>query len=407
MKKSWLAATAALVLAVAPLAGCGEKKDETTAASPAASAGAAATAAATGGTIKIGANFEMTGGQASFGNSSMKGVKLAVKEINAAGGVLGKQLEIVQADNTSKSEESTRAAQKLISNDKVVALIGPVTSTNTLGAVPVAQEKKIPLITTSATNPKVTVDERTNKVNDYIFRTCFIDPFQGKVAADFAQKELKVTNAVIYSDSSSDYSKGLLKYFKETFTKNGGKILAEESYQQKDTDFKAVLTRIKEKNPEFIYVPGYYEEVGKIVKQAREMGIKAPIMGGDGWDSPQLLEIAGKDALNNTYMSNHYAADDTSPEIQKFVESFKKDYNNETPDALAALGYDATKLLADAIKRAGAAEPEKIKDALAKTKDLKLATGIVTLNENHDPVKSAVVVEFKDGKQVFKAKVNP
>lgn len=407
MKKSWLAAATALVLTVAPLAACGEKKETT--ATPAASAAAgAATTAASGGTIKIGANFEMTGGQASFGNSSMKGVKLAVKEINAAGGVLGKQLEIVQADNASKSEESTRAAQKLITSDKVVAMIGPVTSTNTLGAVPVAQEKKIPLITTSATNPKVTVDERTQKVNDYIFRVCFIDPFQGKVAADFASKDLKVSKAAIYLDSSSDYSKGLQKFFKETFTKNGGTIVAEESYQQKDTDFKAVLTRIKEKNPDFIYIPGYYEEVGKIVKQAREMGITAPMMGGDGWDSPQLVEIAGKEALNNTFMSNHYAKDDTSDEIKKLVEVFKKEYGaNEEPDSLAALGYDAVKMLTDAIKRANSAEPEKIKTALAATKDLKLATGLVTMNESHDPVKSAVVLEFKDGKQVFKAKVNP
>lgn len=397
MKKSWLAAAAALILAVAPLTACGDKKES----------GASSSPASDGGSIKIGANFEMTGGQASFGNSSMKGLKLAVKEINAAGGLLGKQLELIQADNASKSEEATRAAQKLVSNDKVVALIGPVTSTNTLGAVPIAQEKKIPLITTSATNPKVTVDERTGKVNEYVFRACFIDPFQGKVAADFASKELKITKAAIYLDSSSDYSKGLQKFFKETFTKNGGTIVAEESYQQKDTDFKAVLTRIKEKNPEFIYVPGYYEEVGKIVKQAREMGITAPMMGGDGWDSPQLLEIAGKEALNNTFMSNHYAKDDTSEEIKKFVETFKKEYNGEEPDSLAALGYDAVKMLADAIKRANSAEPEKIKDALAKTKDLKLATGVVTLNETHDPVKSAVVLEFKDGVQKFKAKVNP
>lgn len=398
MKKSWLAAATALVLAVAPLAGCGEKKEE---------GGSAATPAGSADTIKIGANFELTGGQASFGNSSMKGLKLAVKEINEAGGVLGKQLELIQADNASKSEEATRAAQKLISNDKVVALIGPVTSTNTLGAVPIAQEKKVPLITTSATNPKVTVDERTGEVNEYVFRVCFIDPFQGKVAADFASKELNLTKAAIYLDSSSDYSKGLQKFFKETFIANGGTIVAEESYQQKDTDFKAVLTRIKEKNPELIYVPGYYEEVGKIVKQAREMGITVPMIGGDGWDSPQLLEIAGKEALNNTFISNHYAKDDTAEEVQALVEAFQKEYNGDEPDALGALGYDAVYMLVDAINRAGSAEPEKIKDALAATKDLKLATGIVTLNETHDPVKSAVVLEIKDGVQVFKAKVNP
>lgn len=406
MKKKILTITAAAVFAMSTLAGCGAKPAAEN--KPAASnAPAGTTAADAGGTIKIGTNFEMTGGQASFGNSSIKGVRLAVKEINAAGGVLGKKLEVVEADNASKSEEATRAAQKLISNDKVVALIGPVTSTNTLGAVPVAQEKKIPLITTSATNPKITVDERTNKVYDFVFRACFIDPFQGRVMADFATKELKAQTTAIFSDTSSDYSKGLLKFYKETFTKNGGKVVSEESYQQKDTDFKAVLTRIKEKNPDVIYVPGYYEEVGKIIKQARELGIKSPIMGGDGWDSPKLVEIAGKEALANTFMSNHYAPDDKSPEIQSFVAAFKKEYNNETPDGLAALGYDAVKMLADALKRAGATDSEKLKTALAATKDLKLATGTISLNETHDPVKSAVVLEYKDGAQVFRAKVNP
>lgn len=405
MKKKMFPVAVAAVLAASALTGCGSKAGGPTAANaPAASAAAGGEA---GGAIKIGANFEITGGQASFGNSALKGARLAVKEINATGGVLGKKLEIVEADNASKSEESTRATQKLISSDKVVALIGPTTSTNTLGAVPVAQEKKIPLIATAATNPKVTVDERTNKVNDYIFRACFIDPFQGKVMADFATKELKAQTTAIFSDTSSDYSKGLLKFYKETFVKNGGKVVSEESYQQKDTDFKAVLTRMKEKNPDAIYVPGYYEEVGKIVKQAREMGINVPIMGGDGWDSPKLVEIAGKEALNNTFMSNHYAPDDKSPEIQSFVEAFRKEYNNETPDGMAVLGYDAVKMLADALKRAGTTESEKLKNALASTKDLKLATGAITLNETHDPVKSAVVLEYKDGAQVFRAKVNP
>ncbi|WP_018132312.1 ABC transporter substrate-binding protein [Effusibacillus pohliae] len=398
MKKKLITATAIAALALGALAGCGGKQQAN---------GNAGGGSSSGDTIKIGTDFEMTGGQAAFGTSALKGVKLAVKEINAAGGVLGKQIQIIDADNASKNDESARAAQKLISNDKVVALIGATTSTNTLAAVPVAMEKKIPLITSSATNPKVTVDERTGKVNEWVFRACFIDPFQGKVMADFATKELKAKTAVIYTDTSSDYSKGLTKFFEETFTKNGGQILAKESYQQKDTDFKAVLTRIKEKKPDVIYVPGYYEEVGKIIKQGRELGITAPFMGGDGWDAPQLIDIAGKENLNNTYISNHYAPDDNSPEVQQFVQSFKKEYNGETPDAMAVLGYDAMKMLADAIKRAGSTDPAKIKDALAATKDFKAATGSITLNENHDPVKSAVVLEYKDGKQVFKGKVNP
>jgi len=378
---------AALVLAIGT-AGCGSKK------------------ASDSGDILIGANFEMTGGVASFGTSSLNGVKLAVKQINDAGGVLGRKLKVEEADNASKAEEATRAAQKLVS-DGAVALIGPVTTGNTMGAVPVAMEKKIPLITPTATAVKVTVDERTGKVNDYIFRACFIDPFQGQVMANFALNELKVKNVAIYVNSSSDYSKGLQKFFKETFTKGGGNIAAEESFQEKDTDFKAVLTLIKSKNPDAIYVPGYYEEVGKIVKQARDLGITVPILGGDGWDSPKIVDIAGKEALNNTFFSNHYAPDDTSKEIQDFVSAYKKEYNNQTPDALAALGYDSVKLLTDAITRAGTTESGKLKDALAATKDLKLATGTVTLNENHDPVKSAVVLEFVDGVQKFKTKIDP
>ncbi|MEK5058574.1 ABC transporter substrate-binding protein [Paenibacillus shunpengii] len=359
------------------------------------------------GTIKIGTNYEMTGGQSTFGNSSVKGIRLAVEEINAAGGVLGKQLELVEADNASKPEESTRAAQKLITSDKVVALLGPSTSTNTLGAVPIAMEKQIPMITSSATNSKITVDERTGKVNDWIFRTCFIDPFQGQVMASFAKDELNAATAVIYTDTTSDYSKGLQASFKETFTAAGGEIVAEESYAQKDSDFKAVLTRIKDKNPDVIYLPGYYEEVGKIVKQAREIGITVPFLGGDGWDSPELVKIAGEDPLNNTYISNHYSSEDTAPEVKSFVDAYKKANGDEAPDGFAALGYDTVKLLADALTRAGSTEPEKVRDALASTTDLQLATGTVTLNEFHDPVKSAAVLEYVDGKQTFVTKVNP
>jgi branched-chain amino acid transport system substrate-binding protein len=387
------------VLTAALATGCGNNKE--TEGNAAANGGNAAE------TIKIGANLELTGGQASFGDSALKGAQLAVKEINDAGGVLGKQLELVEADNASKSEEATRAAQKLITTEKVVAIIGATTSTNTLGIVPVAQEKEIPLISSSATNPKVTVDERSGELNQWVFRASFIDPFQGQVMANFATETLKAKTAVIYTDTSSDYSKGLQTFFKETFTNNGGTILSEESYQQKDSDFKAVLTRIKEANPDVIYLPGYYEEVGKILKQAREMGITVPFMGGDGWDSPQLAEIAGAEALNNTYMSNHYSPEDSAPEVKSFVDAFKAANGDAVPDGMAALGYDAVKLVADAITRAGDTDPTKLKDALAATKDLQLATGKITMNETHDPVKAAVVLKFVDGKQTFETKVNP
>ncbi|ULO06484.1 ABC transporter substrate-binding protein [Paenibacillus sp. 19GGS1-52] len=386
------------VLTAALVAGCGNNTDNNKAAN-----GGNSTAE----TIKIGMDVELSGGQASFGDSALKGAKLAVKEINDAGGVLGKQIELIEADNASKSEEATRAAQKLITTNKVVAIIGSTTSTNTLGIVPVAQEKGIPLVSSSATNPKVTVDERTGKLNEWVFRASFIDPFQGQVMANYATDTLKAKTAVIYTDTSSDYSKGLQTFFKETFLKNGGTILSEESYQQKDSDFKAVLTRIKESNPDVIYLPGYYEEVGKILKQAREMGITVPFMGGDGWDSPQLVEIAGADALNNTFMSNHYSPEDSAPEVKSFVDAFKAANSDLVPDGMAALGYDAVKLVVDGIKRADSTEPTKLRDALAATKDLQLATGKITMNETHDPVKAAVVLKFVDGKQTFEAKVNP
>jgi branched-chain amino acid transport system substrate-binding protein len=356
-----------------------------------------------GDTIKIGADLELSGGVASFGQSIAEGLDLALEEINKEG-VNGKKLELVKVDNKSDAAEATNGAIKLISQDKVAAIIGAATSTNTLAQVQVAEDNKIPLITPTGTNPTIT--NKDGKVNDFVFRTCFIDPFQGKVAAKFALNNLKVKNAAVLIDSSSDYSKGLAAAFKEVFEKEGGKIVAEEAYVAKDTDFRATLTRIKAANPEFIFLPGYYEEVGLIVKQARELGINVPIMGGDGWDSPKLVEIAGKDALNNTFITNHYSSNDPDQKIQNFVKAFKAKYN-KSPDAFNALGYDTAYFLADAIKRAGSADPVKIKDALAQTKDLSLVSGTLTLDKNHDPVKSVTILEYKDGQQQFKTKVNP
>jgi branched-chain amino acid transport system substrate-binding protein len=357
-----------------------------------------------GDVIKIGANLELSGGVASYGRSVADGAELAFEEINKKGGINGKKLKLVKVDNKSDAAEATNGAIKLISQDKVVAIIGAATSTNTLAQVQVAQDNKIPLITPTGTNPTIT--NKDGKVNEYVFRACFIDPFQGTVAAKFALDELKVKNAAVIIDTSSDYSKGLASAFKKSFEENGGKIVAEEAYVAKDTDFRATLTRIKSANPEFIFLPGYYEEVGLIVKQARELGINVPIMGGDGWDSPTLVEIAGPEALNNTFITNHYSANDPDSKIQDFVKAFKAKYN-KTPDGFAALGYDTAYFLADAIKRAGDVDPVKIKDALAQTKDLSLVSGVLTLDENHDPIKSATILEYKNGEQQFKTKVNP
>ncbi|EAX48916.1 Extracellular ligand-binding receptor [Thermosinus carboxydivorans Nor1] len=356
--------------------------------------------------IKIGLLNEMTGGNATFGTSAANGAKLAIKEANAKGGVLGKQIQAIVADNKSEPSESANAMTKLITQDKVVAVTGVFASSNAIAASNVAEANKVPFLAVAATNPKVTVDEKTGKVKDYTFRVCFIDPFQGTVGANFVLNNLKLKTAAILIDNSSDYSKGLSAFFKDAFIKGGGRVVAEEAYLQKDQDFKTILTKVKALNPEILYVPGYYEEVGKIVKQARDLGIMVPIVGGDGWDSPKLVEIAGAAALNNTYFTNHYSVEDNSPASKAFVEAYQKEYGQK-PDAVAVLAYDAANLLIDAIKRANSAEPDKIRQALAATQNFPAVTGATTLNATHDAVKSAVIIEMKDGKQVFKAKVNP
>jgi len=356
--------------------------------------------------IKIGANLEMTGSNATFGQSATNGAKLAIKEVNAKGGVLGKQLSLVVADNKSEAAEAANAMQKLITQDKVLAVIAPIASSSVIAAAQVNMDNKVLAISPTASNPKVTVDPNTGKVRDFLFRAAFIDPFQGSVMANFAAKSLNAKTAALYIDNSSDYAKGLGQFFKETFIKNGGTIVAEEAYLAKDTDFKATLTKLKATNPDVIFVPGYYQEVGMIIKQGRELGLNMPVLGGDGWDSAKLPEIAGAQALNNTFFANHYSPDDNSPAIKTFVEAYKKEYG-QTPDAFAALAYDATMMVIEAMKRANSTDPVKIKDELAKTKDYAAVSGVITLNETHDAVKSAVIIEMKDGKQTFKQKINP
>lgn len=368
-------------------------------------AGCTGSSGSKGDTIKIGVNLELSGAVASYGTSELEGIDLAVDEINKAGGIDGKQIEIVKADNKSEASEATNLANRLIEKDKVIAIIGAATSGATVAQAQIANKNKIPLISPSGTSPGVTVQDNGN-VNEYVFRTSFIDPFQGTVAANFAANELKVKNVAIYIDNSSDYSKGLADSFKKSFEAAGGKIVAEESYMKGDTDFRSTLTRIKGKNPEFVFIPGYYEEVGLIIKQTREIGLNVPLMGADGWDSPTLLELAGKEALNNTFTTNHYSSEDTDGRAQEFSKKFKEKYG-KSPDAFNALGYDTVYLLADAIKRAGGANSTKIKEALEATKDLELVTGLYSVDENHHPIKSATILEYKDGVTIFKTKVNP
>lgn len=357
-------------------------------------------------TIKVGANLEMTGGSASYGISSKNAIELAFKEINEKGGINGKQLELVVADNKSEAAEATNAMQKLVSQDNVVAVIGPNLSSSVIAASAINNSAKVLDIAPMATNPYVTVDQASGKTKDFNYRTCFIDPFQGTVMAKFATSELGVGNAAILIDNSSDYAKGLAQFFKENFVKEGGAVTAEESYLQKDTDFKATLTKIKATNPDFLYVPGYYQEVGLIVKQARELGMNMPIAGGDGWDSAKMPEIAGAAALNNTYFSSLYSPEDSSDINKNFVAAYEKAYGQK-PDVFAALSYDSALLVAEAIKNAGSTEPAKISEAMAKINGFSGVSGSVTFDDKHNPVKSAVILEYKDGAQSLKTKINP
>ncbi|MCK1981921.1 ABC transporter substrate-binding protein [Peribacillus simplex] len=392
MKKKKLAgAFLSLTLAAGVLAGCS-------------SSGSSEKSGGDGDTIKIGVNLELSGGVASYGQSIAEGLELATAEINKEG-IDGKKIKLIKVDNKSEASEATSGAIKLTSQDQVAAIVGAATSTNSIAQVQIAQDNKVPVISPSGTSPEITFSK--DKLNDYVFRTSFIDPFQGTVAANFATKEIKAKSAAIYIDSASDYSKGLAAAFKEQFEKNGGKIVAEEAYIAKDTDFRSTLTRLKSAKPDFIFLPGYYEEAGLIVKQARETGLDVPFMGGDGWDSPKLVEIAGAKALNNTFITNHYSSGDPDEKIQNFVSAFKAKYKDKSPDAFNALGYDTGYFLADAIKRAGSADSEKIKEALEKTADLELVTGTFTLDEKHNPIKSATILEFKEGEQVFNTKINP
>lgn len=357
-------------------------------------------------TIKVGANLEMTGGSASYGISSKNAIELAFEEINEKGGINGKQLELVVADNKSEAAEATNAMQKLVSQDNVVAVIGPNLSSSVIAASAINNGAKVLDIAPMATNPYVTVDQASGKTKEFNYRTCFIDPFQGTVMAKFATAELGVGNAAILIDNSSDYAKGLAQFFKENFVKEGGAVTAEESYLQKDTDFKATLTKIKATNPDFLYVPGYYQEVGLIVKQARELGMNMPIAGGDGWDSAKMPEIAGAAALNNTYFSSLYSPEDSSDINKNFVAAYEKAYGQK-PDVFAALSYDSALLVAEAIKNAGSTEPAKISEAMAKINGFSGVSGSVTFDDKHNPVKSAVILEYKDGAQSLKTKINP
>jgi len=348
--------------------------------------------------IKIGNINPITGEAASYGVSTKNGAALAIKEANDAGGVLGKKIKLIYADDKGDPAEGAVAYTKLIQQDKVIAILGTTTSRSALAGAPICQDAKIPMITPTATNEKVTA------VGDYIFRGCFIDSFQGTVAAKYVATDLKAKTAGIIFDVGNDYSRGLEDTFKTTFEAAGGKVVVAEGHPSGAVDFKAQLTKIVQAKPDVLYIPDFYNDVGLIAKQARELGYTGPFVGGDGWDSPELAKIGG-DAIEGGIFTNHYSKDDTRPVVQNFVAKYKAAYGTD-PDAFAVLAYDSGKILIDAIKRAGSTDGAKIRDALAATK-LDAVTGTISYDANRNPVKSAVIVQMKGGVQVYRATVNP
>jgi len=386
------AVTTALVLLAI---GC-EKKSANP---PAPTAAAPAAAAPTGDTILIGEVFSLTGGQATFGISSQHGIEMAVKEANAAGGVKGKKLETRVYDDQGKPEEAANAATRLVNQDHAVVILGEVASTNSIAMANVAQLAGVPMITPTSTNPKVT------QIGDYISRVCFIDPFQGFVMAKFARENLKLNKVAVLRDLKSDYSTGLTDVFTRKFTEMGGKIVAVETYNQGDSDFRGQLTAIKRANPDGIYVPGYYSEVGVIARQARELGLAVPIMGGDGWDSEKLFELGGS-AVEGHYFSNHYSSDDPSPRVQKFVAAYKAAYG-AVPDALATLAYDAAGVAIEAMRRAPDLSGKSLRDAIAQTKEYPGVAGVITLDDRRNAVKPATILRVGKGKFEYVATINP
>lgn len=367
--------------------------------------------------IKIGEYGSLTGTTATFGISSKNGIELFVDNWNAQGGIGGKKIHVIVEDDQSRPEEAATAVNKLIAQDGVVAVLGEVASSRSLAAAPICQNAGVPMISPSSTNPRVT------EIGDYIFRVCYIDPFQGEVIAKFAKNTLHFSKAAVFRDNKNDYSVGLANYFSDAFRKLGGTIVADESYSEGDQDFKAQLTVIKAKRPEFIFIPGYYTEVGLIARQARELGLNVPMLGGDGWVSDRLLEIA-QDALNGSYLVNHYWEKDPNPLVQSFVQNYRKRYS-ATPDGLAALAYDAAGVLANAMQQLLREDPKgfeslsgppnadqksaraKLRDLIAATHDYPGVTGRISLDAHRNAVKTAVFLGIENRGYTFVATVEP
>lgn len=355
--------------------------------------------AASGGEIPIGVYGALTGGEAAFGTSTVNGVRLAAEEINAAGGVLGRKIRLFVEDDQGRPEEAASVVTKLITSDNVIALVGENSSSQSLAAAPIAQSNGVPMVSPSSTNPTVT------EKGDFIFRVCFTDPYQGKALAMFVSDKLKVTSAAILVDKKNDYSVGLAEVFRKEFGAKGGKIVAEQSYSGGDAEFRPQLTAIKAKKPAVVFIPGFYTDAGQIAIQARDLGLNVPLIGGDGWDSPTVIEIGGK-AVENSYFSDHYFVGDPRPVVQRFVEEMKKRHG-KNPEATAALGYDALKIIAAAIQRAGSLDGKAIRDQIAATKDYEGVSGTITMGADRNPIKPVAMIEIANGQMNFAGWIQP
>ncbi len=360
---------------------------------------------AEGSTIRIGSFLSLTGALATFGEEADRGVRLAVEEINSAGGLLGKQVELVSEDSKSFRQDALEAVEKLIEKERVVGLIGEVSSTASLSAAVIAERSKVPMVSL-ATNEQVTLNGRSGEALKYVFRSAFIDPFQGTAMAKFARENLKLTRVAIITDHMQDYSIQLSKTFRETFKAMGGEIVGEQSYDSDDNDFKTQLVDIKAKKPQAIYLSGYYTDVSRIAIQARALGITVPLLGGDGWDSPVLTEGQAGRALEGAYFTNQFSPFDTASDVRGFTGRYKKRYGS-TPGTMAALGYDAVMLLADAIRRAGTTDAGTIAARLASSKDVAGSTGPISLDAHHNAIRPAVILKIRKGKFDYFSTINP
>ena len=349
--------------------------------------------------IPIGVFGAQTGAEAAFGTSTANGVRLAAEEINAAGGVLGRKIRLVVEDDQGRADEAASVVTKLITSDGVIALIGENSSNQSLAAAPIAQNYGVPMVSPSSTNPAVT------EKGEFIFRVCFTDPYQGKALATFVRDTLKANTAAMLVDTKNDYSVGLAEFFGKEFAARGGRIVGQQNYSGGDSEFRPQLTTIRAAKPDIVFIPGFYNDAGQIAIQARDLGITAPLVGGDGWDSPAVIEIGGK-SVENSYFSDHYFVGDDRPIVQQFVAGFRKRHDRN-PEATAALGYDALKIIAAAIERAGSLDRKAIRDQIAATQNYQGVAGTITMGQDRNPIKPVAMIKIEGGEMRFAGWVEP